>query len=74
MVNQTININAEPHQDITSKLLLNIRLMKLESFIYPKKLEEEDIDEDLNNLVTKYYSTWDNYNKTKHEIFFHQQT
>jgi len=48
--------------------------MKLESFIYPKKLEEEDIDEDLNNLVTKYYSTWENYNKTKHEIFFHQQT
>ncbi|PCJ55054.1 MAG: hypothetical protein COA79_21190 [Planctomycetota bacterium] len=59
---------TEPHQDITSKLLLNLRLMKLESFIYPRKLEEEDIDEDLINLVIKYYSTWDNFIKTKHEF------
>ncbi|PCJ61257.1 MAG: hypothetical protein COA79_06665 [Planctomycetota bacterium] len=56
-----ITMTKDHHKDITSKEELDRRLMQLEIYIHPKKLEPEDIDASLKNLVLKYYETWENY-------------
>ncbi|PCJ54311.1 MAG: hypothetical protein COA79_22125 [Planctomycetota bacterium] len=53
------------HKEITNKEELIKKLRQLEIYMYPKVLEELDVNVAIRNLVIKYYGSWENYTKNR---------
>jgi len=60
-----ITMTKVHHKEITNKEELIKKLRQLEIYMYPKVLEELDVNVAIRNLVIKYYGSWENYTKNR---------
>ncbi|PCJ56934.1 MAG: hypothetical protein COA79_17500 [Planctomycetota bacterium] len=57
---------SKDHQNkITNKEDLIKKMRQLEIYMYPRVLEERDVNSAIRNLVIKYYGSWEDYTKNR---------
>jgi len=60
-----IRMSKDHQNKITNKEDLIKKMRQLEIYMYPRVLEERDVNSAIRNLVIKYYGSWEDYTKNR---------